>query len=104
MSVFYSAKHLCSWAGLTSGNNESAGKKKSVRISRAGVYLKPILVQCALASLKSQKDTYFRDKYLRIKNVEVIKKLSLRLPGGGLLVFITCYLRMNLLILKIEIT
>lgn len=44
MSVFYSAKHLCSWAGLTSGNNEGVGKKKSVRISRAGVYLKPILV------------------------------------------------------------
>lgn len=38
-----SAKHLCSWAGLTPQNNESAGKKKSVHISRAGVYLKPLL-------------------------------------------------------------
>ena len=74
MSIFYSAKHLCSWAGLTSGNNESAGKKKSVRISRAGIYLKPILVQCALASLKSQKDTYFKDKYLRIKKRRGHKK------------------------------
>ena len=36
MNVFPSAKHLCSWAGLTPANNESAGKKKSVRISRAG--------------------------------------------------------------------
>ena len=34
MNVFPSAKHLCSWAGLTPTNNESAGKKKSVRISR----------------------------------------------------------------------
>lgn len=41
MSVFMTAKHLCSWAGLTPQNNESAGKKKSVRISRAGAYLMP---------------------------------------------------------------
>ena len=39
MSQFGSSKRLCCWAGLTPGNNESAGKKKSVRISRAGVYL-----------------------------------------------------------------
>ena len=36
MSVFPSSKHLCSWAGLTPQNNESAGKKKTTRISRAG--------------------------------------------------------------------
>lgn len=52
MSVFPSSKHLCSWAGLTPQNNESAGKKKTTRISRAGAYIKPLLVQCALASLK----------------------------------------------------
>ncbi len=28
MSVFESAKHLASWAGLVPANNESAGKKK----------------------------------------------------------------------------
>ncbi len=50
MSKFDSSKHLCFWAGLTPKNNESAGKKKSVRISKAGSYLKPILVQCALGS------------------------------------------------------
>ena len=66
MSKFDSSKHLCSWAGLTPQNNESAGKKKSVRISKAGSYLKPILVQCALAALK-EKDSPFRAKYERIK-------------------------------------
>lgn len=45
MSVFPSSKHLCSWAGLTPQNNESAGKKKTTRISRAGAYIKPLLVQ-----------------------------------------------------------
>ncbi len=33
MSQFVSSKRLCCWAGLTPGNNESAGKKKSVRIT-----------------------------------------------------------------------
>lgn len=30
MSVFESAKHLASWAGLVPANNESAGKKKNL--------------------------------------------------------------------------
>ncbi len=33
--------------GLTSTNNESAGKKKSVRVSKVGYYIKPFLVKCA---------------------------------------------------------
>lgn len=67
MSIFENSKKLCSWAGLTPQNNESAGKKKSVKISRAGAYIKPILVQCALAAIKSNKDIYFKEKYNRIK-------------------------------------
>ena len=55
MSVFNTAKHLCSWAGLVPQNNESAGKRHSVRISRAGVYIKPLLVQCANAVVRSEK-------------------------------------------------
>lgn len=67
MSVFHSSKHLCSWAGLTPQNNESAGKKKSANVSRAGVYLKPLLVQCANAAIKDKKNPYFKIKYDRIK-------------------------------------
>jgi transposase len=67
MSVFLSSKRLCSWAGLTPQNNESAGKKKSVNVSRAGVYLKPLLVQCANAAIKDKKNPYFKHKYERIK-------------------------------------
>ena len=66
MTQFSSSKHLCSWAGLTPGNNESAGKKKSVRITRAGIYLKPALVQCAHAAVKSKDLPYYRIKYERI--------------------------------------
>ena len=66
MSQFHSSKRLCCWAGLTPGNNESAGKKKSVKISRAGVYLKPALVQCAHAAVASNKSPYYKLKYERI--------------------------------------
>ncbi|MDF1618818.1 IS110 family transposase [Petrocella sp. FN5] len=66
MSQFSSSKRLCCWAGLTPGNNESAGKKKSVRITRAGVYLKPALVQCAHAAVKSTDSPYYKQKYERI--------------------------------------
>ena len=67
MDMFPTSKHLCSWAGLTPTNNESAGKKKSVRISRAGCYIKPLLVQCATAVVKSEKHPEIRNRYLRIK-------------------------------------
>lgn len=66
MSQFSSSKRLCCWAGLTPGNNQSAGKKKSVRITRAGVYLKPALVQSAHAAVKSKTSSYYRIKYERI--------------------------------------
>ena len=74
MAVFNSSKHLCSWAGVTPQNNESAGKKKSVRVSRAGVYIKPLLVQCANAAIKSKKCTYFKIRYEQIKKRRGHKK------------------------------
>lgn len=66
MTQFDSSKRLCCWAGLTPGNNESAGKKKSVRITRAGVYLKPALVQVAHAAVKATESSYYRLKYEQI--------------------------------------
>lgn len=74
MDVFPTAKHLCSWAGLTPTNNESAGKKKSVRVSRAGCYIKPLLVQCATAVVKSEKHPEIRNRYLRLKKRRGHKK------------------------------
>ena len=73
MSQFRSDKQLVSWAGLSPANNESAGKKKSVRISKAGQYLKPLLVQCALSAIKD-KTSYFGRKYSNIKKRRGHKK------------------------------
>ena len=74
MEAFPSAKHLCSWAGLTPTNNESAGKKKSVRVSKAGCYIKPLLVQCANAVVKSTKHPEMRNRYLHLKKRRGHKK------------------------------
>lgn len=74
MSVFETSKQLACWAGLAPANNESASKKKSVRISKAGSYLKPLLVQCALAAINSKSNPYYRIKYNRIKKRRGHKK------------------------------
>lgn len=74
MDIFDDAKRLCSWCGLSPANNESAGKKNSVQITKAGAYLKPMMVQCALAAIKSKKQPYFAIKYGRIKKRRGHKK------------------------------
>ncbi len=66
MSQFKSHHRLTSWAGLTPGCNESAGKKKSVKISRAGVYLKPYLVEVAHNAVKDKTNTYYAKKFEKI--------------------------------------
>ncbi len=67
MEAFPSPKHLCSWVGLTPTNNESAGKKKSVWVSKTGCYIKPLLVQSAKAVVTNKKHSEIRNRYLRIK-------------------------------------
>jgi len=74
MSVFPAAKHLCSWAGLAPQCNESGGKRKSSRVSRAGAYIKPLLIQCANAVVTSKKHPEIRNRYLSIKKRRGHKK------------------------------
>ena len=67
MSVFPTAKNLCSWAGCCPRNDQSGGKVKFTRISRAGPFLKPLLVQVANALIRSKKNPEFAERYRRIK-------------------------------------
>ena len=68
MSQFADARHLCSWAGLSPRSDSSAGKSRSSHVMRAGTYLKPLLVQCALvAATRCGEEDYFAGKYRRIK-------------------------------------
>lgn len=63
MTQFSSHYRLAAWAGLAPGCNESAGKRKSVKISRAGVYLKPALVEVAHCAVKDKNNTYYAEKF-----------------------------------------
>lgn len=62
MGQFPDENHLSSWAGMSPGNNESAGKKKSSRITHGNKYLRTMLVQFAWAATRT-KNTYLRSKY-----------------------------------------
>jgi transposase len=44
---FPSAAHMCSWAGLVPGQNESAGKRKSSKTKKGNKYLKSALQEAA---------------------------------------------------------
>jgi len=79
MAQFKSARHLCSWAGLAPSNDQSAGKKKSTKISRAGVYIKPVMVQCALAAIKDKSFPHYRQRYEALKHRRGHKKALIAL-------------------------
>ena len=74
MSVFPTAKNLVSWAGCCPRNDRSAKHVKSTRISQAGSYLKPRLVQVANALLNSKDHPEIRERYRRIKSHRGHKK------------------------------
>ena len=65
MSRFPSAAHLCSWAGICPGNNESAGKRYSGRTTKGNQTLKSTLVECA-KSARNVRSSFFSAQYQRI--------------------------------------
>lgn len=65
MDQFPSAAHLCSWAGVAPGNNESAGKRKSGKAKKGNQKLRSALVEAARAASRT-KDTYLASQYHRI--------------------------------------
>jgi len=65
MSRFPSPAHLASWAGVAPGKNESAGRNRSSKTSKANRYLCPALVQGGHAAGHS-RDTYLGAQYGRI--------------------------------------
>ncbi|ADD01991.1 transposase IS116/IS110/IS902 family protein [Thermoanaerobacter italicus Ab9] len=65
MEQFPSAAHLCSWAGLCPGHNESAGKQKSAKTRKGNQKLRSSLIEAARAASRA-KDTYLSSQYHRI--------------------------------------
>jgi transposase len=86
MEQFPSADHLASWAGMCSGNNESAGKRRSGRTTKGNRWLKRVLVQAAWAASHT-KGTYLAAQYRRLAKRRGCKR-ALVAVGHTLLVII----------------
>jgi transposase len=73
MSRFPSAAHLCSWAGMCPGHDESAGKRRSGKTRKANRYLRSTLIQAGVAA-SHKKDSALRALYARVKSRRGHKK------------------------------
>ncbi|MEG1149027.1 MAG: transposase, partial [Niameybacter sp.] len=70
MDVFPTAKHLCSCAGLTPTNNESAGKKKAIiAIAR--------MLPTAIYKMLKNKEVYNADLYKKSNTVPIDREITL---------------------------
>jgi len=66
LSSFKNEDTLSSWSGLSPGNNESAGKRKSGKSSVRKHPLKEIMIEVAWAAIK-KKGSYYKSKYYKLK-------------------------------------
>jgi transposase len=66
MSVFPTAKHLASWAGLCPGNDQSAGKRRSGKTRKGSKWLDWALEEAAMATIRT-KDSYLAAQYARLR-------------------------------------
>lgn len=73
LSMFPTAGHLCKWAGLCPGDYESAGKKKSTKITKGNPHIKSVLVQCAWCATRC-KNFFLRDWFYRLRARRGAKK------------------------------
>lgn len=64
MARFASSGHAASWAGLTPGKNESAGRNYSSKTAKGNKYLKSALVQAAHTQRRAQN--YLGAQYRRL--------------------------------------
>ena len=88
MGNFPTSAHLCSWAGMCPGNNESAGKKKSGWTSHGDKHVRTVLVEAAWAASRT-KGTFFMERFKRLALRRGTKK-ALIAVGHSLL---TCVYR-----------
>lgn len=83
MTRFPSPAHLVSWAGLYPRNDESAGKRRSTRVRKSGIWLKTTLVTAAWAAVRV-KSSYLHAQFLRLKARRGAKKAILAVAASML--------------------
>jgi len=86
MGVFPTDGHLASWAGMCSGQRESAGKRQSGRTRKGNQWLRTTLVQVGWAASHT-KGTYVASQYRRLAGRRG-KKRALIAVGHTILVVI----------------
>jgi transposase len=91
MSCFPTAEHLSSWAGMSPGNNESAGKRKSAAVNHGNPYVKSMLCEIAWV-VAGKRDSYLGKWYWKLKQRKGAKKAIIAL-GRKLLVLIYVMLK-----------
>ena len=65
MSRFPSTRDLASWAGVSPGNHESAGKRRRVSTTPGNQWLRRALIEAARAAVRT-KSSYFGAQYRQI--------------------------------------
>jgi len=91
MSCFPTAEHLSSWAGMSPGNNESAGKRKSAAVNHGNPYLKSMLCEVAWV-IAGNRNAYLSKWYWKLKQRKGAKRAIIAL-GRKLLVMIYAMLK-----------
>jgi transposase len=76
MGKFASAAHLASWAKVSPGNNESAGKRRSGATGQGNRWLRSVLVQAAWAAVKV-KDCHLASVFHRLAGRRGVKRAIL---------------------------
>jgi transposase len=100
MGRFPSAEHLASWAGMSPGNDQSAGKRRSGHTTKGDRWLRAALTQAAWAASHT-KGTYLSAQYHRLAKRRG-KKRALVALGHTLLTIAyhvlkrgTCYIELG---------
>jgi len=91
MSQFMDAGHIASWAGMSPGSNESAGKKKSARALKGNPRIKRILCEIAWVVTR-MRNTYLSQWYWKVKARRGAKKAIVAL-GRRILTIIYAILK-----------
>jgi transposase len=88
MSQFPSSGHLCSWAGISPGKDQSGKKNRPAKTTKGSQWLRTTLVQVAWAASRS-KGTRFQRQYARLSRRLGRKKALIALAHRILVVIYT---------------
>jgi transposase len=67
LETFRNSEAFCAWCGLSPGNNQSAGKRKSGKTPVRKSMIRTILIEVAWAAVKN-KTSYYRSKYFQLRS------------------------------------